>query len=331
MVKASLIIPTYQRPEETRECLNLILKSENYNIKFLLEIIIIDSSPDNRTLNILKEIRNNHNFVYIHRKKQTLPGDARNIGVKKAKHELIISIDSDIAVQPNTIWSMIEYMQKHNRVARMTGKSIFTSGDNKGEIDRPSNWDRIYEKYDSKFIEGVYGRYEAFYKTPFLKLGGYDNIFKFCGEGTDLSVRYWRAGYPLGYNSETTAFHNNNAASSVRRAIKDKMTQMYRSLFLVSYKYDVGDPELSNNFINSHQERKAAYGDKTEFYSIVSAAESIEWFKNNAKEILKSKKRIPKKYDFKPFDVFSNLNLLNECLNDAKNVLSSSYKKVFLD
>lgn len=330
MIKASLIVPTYKRPEETAKCLGLVAQSKYLKERFDLEIVVIDSSPDKKTWDAIKKFESDFDLKYIYLKKQTLPGKARNFGIKKAKNELIISIDSDIEVKEDTIWSMIQYLKNNPRVAKMTGTSIFSSGAKKGEIDRPTKWDRTYEKYDTLFIEGIYGRYEAFYKTPFLKIGGYDEIFGFCGEGTDISIRYWRAGFPLGFSKETTAYHNSEAAESLRRMIPDKMTQMYRSLFLVAYKYDVKDSEVSKNFVKSHEERQGAYGLETEFHALVSAAQSIDWLKENYQRVKLSKSRAPREYDFKPFDVFTDIKLLESCLGQSKNEIEPFYNRVFL-
>ena len=328
MIKASVIIPTYKRPKETLKCIEYLLQSNYLNEKFTLEFIVIDSSSDQATKRLL--VNNlNIKLKYIYKKNRLLPGAARNLAVRKAKNELIISVDSDIEVKPDTLWNMIKYLKDHPKAARITGTTIFSSGQNHGNVDRPSKWDRFYQKDDTFFIEGIYGRYEAFYKTPFLKIGGYDEIFEFCGEGTDLSVRYWRAGFPLAFSKETSAFHDSEASGSLRRLDSGRMTQMYRSLFLVAYKYGVNDIQLSPNFVKSHEERQEAYGNTTEFYSIVSGGESIDWFSHNIKRIQSSKKRIPRKFDFKPFDVFSNAEILNHCLSEAESLLSVYYKKVF--
>ena len=329
MIKASLILPTYKRPEETKKCLDLISKSRGLNEKFFLEVVVIDSSPNKKTWASIKSFVADFDLRYIHLKQQTLPGAARNIAIKKAKHELIISVDSDIEVKPETILQMIQYLKDNPSVAKMTGTSIFSSGQHKGQADRPTKWDRMQKKGKTLYIEGIYGRYEAFYRTPFLKLGGYDDLFKYCGEGTDISIRYWRAGYPLGFAKEVTAFHNSEAAGSLRRAIPDKMTHMYRSLFLIAYKCEVDSIEFSPNFLASHAERRDAYGEATELHSIISSARSIEWFSQNIKQIKQSKRDNPKAYDFKPFDVFSKQTLFADCVEKAETRLSKYYKEVF--
>ena len=328
MINVSVIISTFKRTSETIKCLNFLKKSDGLNRKFVFEIVIVDSSPTNELKNELKIFDETFKIKYIYLKKQTLPGKARNLAVKNTNNELIISLDSDIEFVPETAWGLISFMKDHPYAAKATGTSIFSSGDNKGKIDRPTKWDRIYNKYNTDFVEGIYGRYEIFYKTTFLNVGGYDELFEFCGEGTDMSIKMWRAGYPLAISKEIIAYHNSDAPESLRRSIPDKMAKMYLSLFLVAYKYDVSDVEESENFVNSYLERENAYGKTIEFHSIVSSAKSFEWVHKNYLNILKSKKNIPQKYKFKPFDVFSDKKLTNICLNNAKKAIKSSRKKV---
>src|SRR3990167_244583 len=208
MIKVSIIIPTYKRPSETTKCLELISRNQYLNEEFQAEAVVVDSSPDQITWNKIKKFQKDLAINYIHLQKQTMPGMARNIAVENAKNELVISLDSDIEVKKETLWQMIDYLKNHPTAARITGKSIFSSGSKNCQIDRPTKWDRTFKKDETVYIEGIYGRYEAFYKSAFQTIGGYDPIFEFCGEGTDLSIRFWRAGFPLALAENIYVFHN---------------------------------------------------------------------------------------------------------------------------
>ena len=329
MINVSVIIPTYKRTQETLKCVDLLSKSTGLNEDLLMEILVFDSSPTSELEAMLNRFDEMLKINYLHTADQTLPGRARNIAVEKASNELIISLDSDIEFKRETAQGLISFMRNHPRVARATGVTKFSSGEKKGKKDRPTKWDRIYRKYDTNFIEGIYGRYEIFYKTAFQNINGYDEIFEFCGEGTDISVRFWRDGYPLAIAKDVLAYHNSEAPESLRRSVSDKMQKMYLSLFLVAYKYDVTDINKSLNFVYSHREREKAYGDTLEFHSVVSAAKAFEWIRNNYVEIEKSKKKIPNLFDFKPFDVFTDEYLINECLEKSKNKLNPLWERVF--
>jgi glycosyltransferase involved in cell wall biosynthesis len=91
----SIIIPSYNSETTIAKCLNAL---QNQIYKSPYEIILIDSSTD-RTPQIVSS--RYPEIIFIHLDKKTDPGTARNIGVKKAKGELIAFIDSDCVAAPD--------------------------------------------------------------------------------------------------------------------------------------------------------------------------------------------------------------------------------------
>lgn len=85
----SVIIPSYNSENTVRECLDS-LQNQTYNGEY--EIILVDSSQDS-TLQIVSSEYKNINLIHLDNK--TDPGTARNLGVKRAKGDLIAFIDSD--------------------------------------------------------------------------------------------------------------------------------------------------------------------------------------------------------------------------------------------
>lgn len=325
-INISVIIPAYLRDRETADCINYVIKSKSKQYAFFFEFVVVDDSPNNDTKDAVHKITYGQNSLrYIRLRRHTGIGEKRNIAIAKAKNELLLLADSDIEVSEDAVDRLVAYMENNPTIARITGQSIFTND----TIDRPTKWDRFHTIGDAVYAEGIFGRYELLYKGSFIAAGGYDPLFAFRGEGTDISIRYWRAGFPLGYCSEARVTHNEKAKASATRSRIDGITEMYRSLQIICFKYGVGDPESSTNFINSHLERNAAYGSSTEFYSIIAASKSYSWVAENYGKLLKRVKREPKEYDFKPFDVFTNRDLLSKCINSAELKIRPFYKKVF--
>ncbi len=87
----SVIIPSYNAEKHIEKCLSS-LQQQATTITY--EVIVVDSSTDS-TPTIVRErfpaVR------LIHLRQQTYPGAGRNIGVKKARGQLIAFIDSDCA------------------------------------------------------------------------------------------------------------------------------------------------------------------------------------------------------------------------------------------
>ena len=100
MVNVSLIIPCYERVGQTIQTINLLLNSNGLNKNFLLEIIVSDSSPDNKLEIAVKE-KFADKIKYL---KPEKPGIAinKNFGAKIASHPILIFCDSDMEVTRNT-------------------------------------------------------------------------------------------------------------------------------------------------------------------------------------------------------------------------------------
>jgi len=94
-LKASIIVPTYNRPAELRNCIKSILKQ---TIK-PFEIIVVDDG-DLSELPFEKECREaGIQYIYI---KKTAPGltKSRNEGIKVSRGDIIFFFDDDVILYP---------------------------------------------------------------------------------------------------------------------------------------------------------------------------------------------------------------------------------------
>lgn len=91
----SIIIPSYNSENTIKKCLNS-LQNQNYRADY--EIILVDSSID-KTPEIVFSSYPEVNLIHLDKK--TDPGTARNLGIQKAKGDLIAFIDSDCIASPD--------------------------------------------------------------------------------------------------------------------------------------------------------------------------------------------------------------------------------------
>lgn len=115
-MKSSVIVCTRNRFKELIRFSNSLCQQTDLP----LEYIIVDSSDspllNNSELNIyLKSIKSKLNVKYIH----SLPGltKQRNIGVKKAKGDLLYFFDDDIVLTPNFLKEMNKVFVEHKEYA----------------------------------------------------------------------------------------------------------------------------------------------------------------------------------------------------------------------
>lgn len=121
MLKISLIICTYQRPDEVRRLLEALAKQT------LLpdEIIIVDGSLDDKTGKIIKEIA-----VTFHRRLVYILVDEndrgltrqRNVGIKNATGEIVAFLDDDTIPNINYFEEIIVCFDRHPEAVGVGGQ-----------------------------------------------------------------------------------------------------------------------------------------------------------------------------------------------------------------
>lgn len=108
--KLSILIPAYNEEKNIARCLKSIQDS-NYN-KELLEIIVVDDKSTDNTKNIVNEFANVKLIEGPHQGK----AESLNLGLKHCTNELILTLDADVTLDPNTIKKMTIPME-NNQVA----------------------------------------------------------------------------------------------------------------------------------------------------------------------------------------------------------------------
>ena len=99
----SIIIPTYNSEKFIFKCVNSI------PIDKRVEVIIIDDCSKNNLKNKIKH-KKFKNFKIFRNKLNVGPGPSRNIGIKKAKGEYILFLDSDDFLKKRNI---IKFLQNY--------------------------------------------------------------------------------------------------------------------------------------------------------------------------------------------------------------------------
>lgn len=96
-IKVSVIVPVYNVALFVRKCLDSLISQTLEDI----EIICVDDGSTDNSFLILKEYENKHKKIRIIQKPNGGLSSARNSGMKKAKGEYIIFVDSDDWVDEN--------------------------------------------------------------------------------------------------------------------------------------------------------------------------------------------------------------------------------------
>ncbi len=174
----SIIIPTRDRSELLRRCLDC-LKNQTYpNI----EIVVVDGNSKLNDVEISKEYTDK---VFVFDKKGDHRCAQRNLGVKKSSGKYVLIIDSDMELTPKVIESCVEKMESDNGI-----KAVIVPERSIGE----GFWAKC-KALEKSFYVGVDWMEAArfFRREDFLSVGGYD-IELLSGEDWDLSQRIGNLG-----------------------------------------------------------------------------------------------------------------------------------------
>ncbi len=314
MVNISIILPCYNRIDQTVQTINLILNSNGLNKEFLLEIIVSDSSPDDKLKKAAKNKFGNK-IIYTRPEKPGIAAN-KNAGAKIASHPIIIFCDSDMEVELNTIINTVNALNKNKAAAAIGGQVVWKNGEKNGILDRPRKEDRMLTVNGTTYIEALYSRYFVTYKDIFWKVGGYDEeVFNMRGEGSDLSIRYWRAGYPLVYDSSIIVHHVFDTEGGIIRGVPHPEWGIAKDLFLLAYKYDLSSDD--KNFINTVKINFEKYPDDRYFQIIEGIKNNLQFIIDKKPIIDEQKKNTKAKYDFKFLEIFSNKDLFERCINNV--------------
>ena len=116
----SFIIPVYNRPQEIQELLESFLL---LSFPSSFEIVIVEDGSSETSQDVIQSFSNKLNISY-YSKENTGPGDSRNFGMRKAKGNYFIILDSDCLIPPN-------YLETVDRFLRSTYffKIVFKNGE----------------------------------------------------------------------------------------------------------------------------------------------------------------------------------------------------------
>ena len=204
-MKYSFIIPIYNRPDELDELLQS-LTAQQYNDDF--EVVVVDDgSPQPLEAICLRYPLMN---ISYYRKANTGPGDSRNYGMQRAKHDYFIILDSDCIVPPHYLATVDAYLQNHyvdcfggadaanaqftdiQKAINYAMTSLLTTGGIRG------NKRRVQRFEPRSFNMGLSRR--AFEATK-----GFKCIHP--GEDPDLVIRLWGAGFQTAFIPDAYVYH----------------------------------------------------------------------------------------------------------------------------
>ena len=202
----SFIIPVYNRPNEIEELLQSFSKLKG-DIPF--EVVIIEDGSTLTSKAVIRKYQSVLDISYFF-KPNSGPGDSRNYGMKKAKGNYFIILDSDCLLPSNYLIEVKNSLVKEyvdcfggpdaahksftslQKAIDFSMTSVITTGGIRG------NKKSIDKFQPRSFNMGLS-------KKGFLDTNGFGNIHP--GEDPDLSIRLWNLGYKTKLIPEAFVYH----------------------------------------------------------------------------------------------------------------------------
>lgn len=199
-ISYSFIVPVYNRPNEVQE----LLESLSVQTVKEFEVVIVEDGSMEKSDKIVEAFSDRLNISYYF-KPNSGPGDSRNFGMKRAKGNYFLILDSDCILPP-------EYMEEVKKSLDQNYADCFGGVD--AALDSFSNIQKAINFAMTSVLTtgGVRGASEklgkfqprsfnmGISKKAFEASEGFSEIHP--GEDPDLSIRLWKMGF------ETRLFQN---------------------------------------------------------------------------------------------------------------------------
>jgi alpha-1,3-rhamnosyltransferase len=115
----SVIVPSYNHADFVAECLQSIFAQSYDNI----ELIVLDDGSKDNSVEILEELKKQHEFIFEHHANQGLTATL-NKGLNLANGQYIAVIASDDTMTPQRIALQVEHMESHPNCAACGGNMV---------------------------------------------------------------------------------------------------------------------------------------------------------------------------------------------------------------
>ncbi|GGW64949.1 glycosyl transferase family 2 [Winogradskyella epiphytica] len=202
----SFIIPVYNRPDEIKELLESFSKFDGHSP---YEIVIVEDGSTQTSKEVVERFQDQLDISYYF-KSNSGPGDSRNYGMRNAKGDYFIILDSDVILPPNYLTAVKQFLDT-------TYYDCFGGPD--AAHSTFSNLQKAINFAMTSFITtgGIRGgkqKLEDFQprsfnmglsKKAFLASGGFGKIHP--GEDPDLSLRLHKLGFKTTLIQTAVVFH----------------------------------------------------------------------------------------------------------------------------
>lgn len=201
----SIIVPTYNRPEQLAQCLQSFVELEYPRDKF--QVIVVNDSMEISVESIVSPFQSQLNLILL-TQENSGPAIARNTGSFAATGKFLVFTDDDCTVATDWLQTLETRFTK-TPDCLIGGRIINALPDNIYSTASQQLIDYLYSYYNAIPDRAKYFTSNNFALTAdsFQKIGGFGS-FSFSGEDREFCHRWLDAGNAAIYAPEVIVYHS---------------------------------------------------------------------------------------------------------------------------
>jgi glycosyltransferase involved in cell wall biosynthesis len=202
----SIVVPTYNRPEQLRACLQALADLDYPKDRF--EVIVVDDGSKSPPDRVVASFHHSLNVILI-AQQHAGPADARNTGAGKAKGTFLAFTDDDC--RPAHDW--LTRLEKHladDPACLLGGRTINAIHDSSYSIVSQLLIDYLYAYYnaDPEHARFLASNNLALSAERFYAVGGFDHTYPCAaGEDREFCDRWLAQGHRIVYATDAVVHH----------------------------------------------------------------------------------------------------------------------------
>ncbi len=237
-IDLSIIILNYNTRELLRDCLNSIKKSKLNNYSY--EIIVVDNASTDGSARMVEEEFEEVKLI-INRKNLGFAA-GNNRGFQKAKGKYVLLLNPDTIIQPETLKTMIAFMEENPKVGAATCRVELPDGrlDDACHRGFPTPWNafayfsglaKIFPKFKpftgytlthlpldkTHEIDSGVGAFLMIRSKIGKELNWLDEDYFWYGEDLDFCYRLREKGWQVMFVPKTKIIHYKGVSSGMKR------------------------------------------------------------------------------------------------------------------
>lgn len=288
MQKLSIIILSYNTRDITLSCVESLIASLQ-ETSFNSEIIVVDNASSDDSVSMLKNVKRDFSsdrieIINIFNKENVGYPKGNNQGIKIARGEYVLFLNSDVIIKDVNWEELLSYMDHNEKIGALTVRVMLPTGgiDRASHRGFPTVWNAFsyYSGLEKAtrhipFVNRWFGGYHlthkklteiheidalsgAFFLTRkklVQAMNGFDETFFMYGEDLDLAYRMKELDYKIVYYPLSTVLHL-KYQSGLKKGLKkteSKTKKHFYDAMKIFYKkhYEASNPSFLNKIVYS--------------------------------------------------------------------------------